>query len=130
MRELCVTHKPLYIMLIGKIKRSCHFFAPNRNGYNVGKLILLFLWSSTWLILGEPCSIWQSCSSSWELGSDSSTLSVNTLCFALVIAQHISQSTTQTKNSSVRCGIHTSQTVFGCWKKIYSKMIFRMLQRE
>jgi hypothetical protein len=50
--------------------------------YNIGKLILLFLWSDTCLILGESCSAWQwvmhflSGARKWQLCSN---LSVNLL---------------------------------------------------
>jgi hypothetical protein len=35
----------MYSAFTDKVERKCHFPASGRNYYNIGKFILLFLWS-------------------------------------------------------------------------------------
>jgi hypothetical protein len=71
-----------YSAFTDKAERKCHFSAPGRNCSNIGKLILLFLRSDTWLVSGKHCSAWrwvmqiQPGARKWKLRS---TLSVNAL---------------------------------------------------
>jgi hypothetical protein len=37
----------IYSVFIDKVECNWHFLAPRRNCYNMGKLILLFLWSNS-----------------------------------------------------------------------------------
>jgi hypothetical protein len=53
-----------------KLEHNCHFLTPGSSCCNIGKLISLFLWSGNWLMLGKPCSAWQSqlvAARSWEV---------------------------------------------------------------
>jgi hypothetical protein len=71
-----------------KVEQNCHFPASGRNCYNKSKMILLFLWSDTWIVLGKPYSAWQwvmQCqpgAGKWQLCS---TLSVNTLYETMIL---------------------------------------------
>jgi hypothetical protein len=59
-----------YSAFTDEVEHNYHFPVHGRNCYNIGKLILLFLLSNTWFVLGNLVALGgESCSSSWEPGS-------------------------------------------------------------